>query len=658
MTALFINLLAITTVVYNSDMNNSVNFLKLIDDYDSNSIRSALVQHWARCSGVTLNTLKSNSITRKILDTANSQEVSFLLHQFGILFPLITLKDIEKTFEIALDKQRRISYGMVYTPEYIIDYLIKNSLFFTQKTVMMTPKICDPACGCGGFLLKTAEILEKHLGISGERAFSESIFGIDIDGNALEQARCLIELYLASKNQTIPNLDNSLIQLDTLIANRDQILSFSNHTQGFDVIVTNPPYVKFQNLNDDYRQTLAKNFNGLANGNFSLSVLFLIKGFDLLSPQGSLGMITQNNLFTSLAGKNIRDYLQKQECIRRVIDFGHRKVFDNASAYTCLIFLSKEKVLEFDYATISNEVEINIDSLEKLIFSKISILGLNPSKWRLSKDFHLDNLKKIESVGKPLREVADIKVGFATLKDSVFFVRDYESGTCLATSPDGRVFQIEREITRGAVKVSELKSVTDLKKNNRRIIFPYFKHNGVYKLIPEQSLMRDFPEAYAYLLASRDLLGTRDKGKKQYGNWFAWARTQGMEAPAPKLLTKTFSKFPQFFLDTTDQLFCNGYSVSSRSATLFESSIPIEVLELILNSKIMYYYAKLTSFKIEGDYQCYQKNFIEKFGIPNLDPSAISEIINMYHRREEVDKLLASIYDINFNEILDVVSSG
>lgn|SRR5574341_20185 len=626
---------------------------KLIDDYGIDNIRTALVQHWAKKTGVTLNVLKSNSVTQKFIDGANPKEVSSLLSHLVNLFPRPTLKDVEKTFELALDKDQRKSFGVVYTPEYVINYLTKYSLNLAWKDHSTLPKICDPSCGSGGFLLRIAEILETENGISGQQAFSESIFGIDIDSQALEQAKCLIELYLASKKQAVPNLNETLIRLDTLTTDTEKVLSLAGVNRGFDVIVTNPPYVKFQNLENEYRRALINKYNGLANGNFSLSVLFLVKGFDLLSPSGYLGMIIQNNLFTSLAGKNIREYLQQQKCLQRVIDFSHHKVFDNASAYTCLIFLSRQNTNEFEYGSISDESELNLASLEKLEFARIQLSLLKPSKWRLGKTHHLENIKKIESMGKPLKEVANIKVGFATLKDSVFFVRE-KDGICLATNPDGNIIQIESEITRPAVKVSELKSESDLAKNNRRIIFPYYKKNGVYKLIPEQELQNSFPNTYSYLLASRSTLETRDKGKKQYENWYAWARTQGMEAPGPKLLTKTFSKFPQFFLDNSDQLFCNGYSISTKPATLFGPSIPIEFLAKVLNSKIMYYYAKLTSFQIEGDYQCYQKNFIEKFGIPILETDTLSEVIDK--NQDEADNCLALIYGIDLDEILEIVT--
>ena len=123
------------------------------------------------------------------MEGVNSKEVYLLLSHFGVLFPKPTLKDVEKSFELALDKDHRKSFGMVYTPEYIIDYLTKNSLNLAWKDHSKPPKICDPSCGSGGFLLRIAEILENDYGISGEQTFSESIFEIDIEKQALEEGK-------------------------------------------------------------------------------------------------------------------------------------------------------------------------------------------------------------------------------------------------------------------------------------------------------------------------------------------------------------------------------------------------------------------------------------------------------------------------------------
>ena len=65
-----------------------------------------------------------------------------------------------------------------------------------------------------------------------------------------------------------------------------------------------------------------------------------------------------------------------------------------------------------------------------------------------------------------------------------------------------------------------------------------------------------------------------------------------------------------------DSLFCNGYAVFINDN--------IMEYQKILNSDIMGYYVKKTSIEIEGNFQCYQKNFIEKFSIPVLSPEELS----------------------------------
>ena len=126
-----------------------------------------------------------------------------------------------------------------------------------------------------------------------------------------------------------------------------------------------------------------------------------------------------------------------------------------------------------------------------------------------------------------------------------------------------------------------------------------------------------------------------------------------MDAVGPKLLTKTFNSEPSFFLDKGNALFSNGYGIWLESSSLFSRSMTIEALGAILNSKIMHYYAKLTSFQIEGNYQCYQKNFIKRFGIPQLSKDERNHLENA--GSEEVDSFLSEKYDIPMDHMREVV---
>ena len=59
----------------------------------------------------------------------------------------------------------------------------------------------------------------------------------------------------------------------------------------------------------------------------------------------------------------------------------------------------------------------------------------------------------------------------------------------------------------------------------------------------------------------------------------------------------------------------------------------------------MDYYVRKTSVAIEGGYPCYQKNFIEKFTIPELTYEEI-ETIRRLNNPEEIDEFLIQKYQL------------
>lgn len=625
---------------------------KLRKEHSDDELRCAAIICWAQVNGISASRLERGGLTGEILQSTHNGVAERLAVKLKQYVPSMTLKDLEKVFESLIDTDDRKSRGSVYTPEFVVNYLVEHAIVNVWRSCNEPPQFCDPSCGSAGFLIRAAELLQSKYGTSLECSLSEHIVGFDCDSLALQHARCLIELFYLSRTtaSSVPEL--RLFKRDTLIARPEELWHESGCYKGFDVLATNPPYVKLQNIALDYRSQLTRHYPEFVTGSFSLATLFLVAGHRLLAPEGCLAMVTQNNLFTSLAGKPVRRYLQDKQCIRRIVDFGHQKVFPNASAYTCLIFLGTTKQPTFKYETLSSEA--NAAALSNTNSHAVEHQSLSAAKWRLAKAYHRDNLKRIESIGKPLGSVAAIKVGFATLKDAIFFVR--ESGDYCAASFEGETFKIETAITRSAIKVSELSSVADLKHKNRRIIFPYEIAAGKYRLIPEEKMQECYPNALNYLRRYRTVLELRDKGKKTYEGWYAWGRTQGRDAPGPKLLTKTFSKTPKFFLDISDQLFCNGYAVFPRQTSLFDCGFPLEAIERILNSKLMDYYLKLTSFQIEGDYQCYQKNFIERFGIVDMDETQVGELLNLPDL--DVDEYITRLYGLNLNEITEVVGSS
>lgn len=611
---------------------------KFQSEYGRDATICSIIQAWAEANGVSLRTLDRFD---RIAHSMQVRPAGLLQNELLTSVGTLTLKDVEVAFENLIEAARKRSEGVVYTPNYIIDYLIQRC---ADKRVSRTlPRLLDPACGGGGFVIRAAPILAETYGVSLERVIRESLHGMDVSPEAVGCAAISLDLFCAERKLNKP-LSRDVFRVgDSLLTPANEIShTFGVPDGGFDLITTNPPYVKLQNLDEAYRVQLSEAYPEFAQGSYSLAMLFLIAGHRMLRCSGMLGFITQNNLFTSLAGVGVRDYLQKARCLHSIVDFEHFKVFNNASAYTCLIFLDNAAREAFGYTTCSDP-KTQLSQLRDDSFHPINLSSLHKDKWRLTAPHHLRNINRLETVGTPLGDLADIRVGFATLKDSVFLL-------------NGRREQqtIESGITVPAIKIAEFSAELDLAANKRRIIRPYRKSGKRWIPLTPDEIRTQFPIAYSYLEAHRAELEERGKGKKLPTNFYEWGRSQCMEAPGPKLLTKTFSKGPQFILDETDSLFCNGYSVKPKVAEdLFGSSIDIRVLQRILNSKVMDYYTRLTAFQIEGGYQCFQKNFIERFSIPALSDAESCEI--MAFEGEERERLIAKIFGISYAEIMEIV---
>lgn len=147
--------------------------------------------------------------------------------------------------------------------------------------------------------------------------------------------------------------------------------------------------------------------------NIQFIFCFFELGYKLLASNGKLGYITPNNYFTSLAGLSLRQYFLKTKCLTRIVDFRHKKVFD-AQTYTAITFASKRRMSQFCL------IKLEIIKLVKNFkdgkwFSKLFETA-KCKKWRLLKTAEQDNIRIIENIGTPIKNLFNIAVGIATWK--------------------------------------------------------------------------------------------------------------------------------------------------------------------------------------------------------------------------------------------------
>lgn len=585
-----------------------------------------------------LNSTPSAILSDYLRNYKRDDELSAQVASLGI----DSVKALENSLELLIPEHDRKLNGAFFTPSYIVDYIID------EIKPKPTDRNIDPSSGCGAFLIGLAEYYRQQYGKSVKQTVKENIFGADILSYNIERAKRLLSIYALLHGEILEETDFNLYQRDSL---RHQ------WAEKYDNVVGNPPYVKFQDLSDDNREYLIKRWKTIEKGTFNLYFAFFELGYDILKDGGQLGYITPNNYFTSLAGESLRNFLIDKKCLSKIIDFNSKKVFD-VQTYTAISFLKKSKNDFVLYDRIP-DTESPEAFLPNVKYSENVIAELNIKKWRLLRSDEKHNIKAIETIGTPIKQMFDICVGIATLKDGVFFVdgstldRDY----IIKTGQNGKRYKIEKGITRSVYKISDFKTQSDILQNARRIIFPY-KVNGSATIIDEDSFQVKYPYCYEYLLSVKEELLARDKGKVKYDPFYAWGRTQGLTRWGKKILNPTFSQHPRFLVvEDEEALFTNGYGIFFKEPTndygLFGdmghslSRIEnIDIVQKVLNSDIMHYYISRTSVSIEGGYPCYQKNFIEKFTIPEFSGREVSELRSLSDKKD-INLFLGDKYQIN-----------
>lgn len=210
--------------------------------------------------------------------------------------------------------------GVFYTPQYIVDYIVENTVgdLIKGKTPNQISKlrILDPACGSGSFLLRAYQKLldyhlEYYIGLKKppkevyyigkdniprltirekKRILTNNIYGVDIDVNAVEVTKLSLLLKVLEdenkdvleqqqklyQEKVLPNLSynikcgNSLIGNDILDQEdieHEDILKLNPFNwehefplvfanEGFDAVIGNPPYIKIQTMKETSPKSL------------------------------------------------------------------------------------------------------------------------------------------------------------------------------------------------------------------------------------------------------------------------------------------------------------------------------------------------------------------------------------------------------------------
>jgi len=180
---------------------------------------------------------------------------------------------------------------------------------------------------------------------------------------------------------------------------------------GFDIVLGNPPYVRHSEIKDEDKINLKKQDRyKLFTGTPDLYVYFYHRSVTLLKPGGTLAFITSNKWYRAGYGASLRDWMNKNTLLRRIIDFGDAPVF-TALAYPTIVIAShragpvKEPAASDIALALNWQRGMDTEKFPEVFAEEafaVPQTSLKSSGWQLEETSGRDLLARVLAVGEPL----------------------------------------------------------------------------------------------------------------------------------------------------------------------------------------------------------------------------------------------------------------
>ena len=386
------------------------------------------------------NILYTHSQKLSTYDFISEVDVNILGHIFE--HSLNEIEEIQAELEgnpVDKSKTKRKKDGVFYTPRYITEYIVENTVgklctdkkaelgidedkfvtaktanerkplqdqLFSYKQYVLSLTICDPACGSGAFLNQAYVYLQKEhqyianlesklfdapMGMVDVSAdiLENNLFGVDINEESVEIARLALWLRSAKKGRKLNNLSNNIKCGNSLIDDPtvagDKAFKWEEEFPqvfakgGFDVVIGNPPYgAKFK---EEEKVFLSKIYEQSTTGKIDSYRIFIEKTFKITNAAGLVSMIVPNTFLYNLQSLALRKLILDFTIIYDAVEL-RKNIFKDAPDVVTVIISFK------------NYIYNNYQFRARVAYHNFTYNDINNSKWEVDQLISVENLRK------------------------------------------------------------------------------------------------------------------------------------------------------------------------------------------------------------------------------------------------------------------------
>jgi adenine-specific DNA-methyltransferase len=570
-----------------------------------------------------------------------------LRHAAGVLFQETHYEALlsgQLSLQLADPPPARITketraQGLHFTPPSLARTLVEESLAALGPRPESI-RIFDPACGSGEFLREGFRQLRLE-GYTGEILLT----GWDISEGACAMARFAL---------TVETRRDLRVRVEI---RRCDSLADDPWLAAVDLVLSNPPFVAWDDLDANVRERVRSSLGHLYEGKPDLSSAFIKKAADCIGSRGVLASIVPTSLFGGHANKLLREALLERFSIDLTARLGSHLLFPDALVDAGLLVASRRQKsqpsdapLAFwaDYRSSSTAAGLRELRKRRLYERRTDpILGdgfsiyVRANVGRLGTDwtprpYRAWALLERLSMYPKVASVFDVLQGARTGHNRSLLLTEDQ----FHQLPPG-----ERQYFRPAVMNESIDS-------GRLIAVPYVFFPYDPALESEESLRRRVPHYYKrFLLPNREALQSRNGIQPE--RWWVLSRHREWQVEASAKLVSTYFGDPGSFAYDPDGKYVvvQGFAWRPRIHSL-RRNIALAYLAL-LNSQLFFILVSGRSDHVGGGQWNLSKKYVETLPLPDLAGKLVAgDVI------EDLARIGALIQSRGLNSLTEAQQQG
>jgi hypothetical protein len=653
--------------------------------------------------GKKINPIYWNLLTISSINFESDLDVNILGHIFEN-----SIGDLEDLREGS--KGRRKKDGIFYTPNYITEYICKNTIIpYLSKSGTKTEvkdlireywgseihqldekvkkiKIVDPACGSGAFLNKAADILlEIHEEIhkrlykddptfkrfydtvkERRRILKNNIYGVDLNEESVEITKLGMFLKVAQKDVKLPDLDKNIKCGNSLIDDSDYAgeKAFNWEKEfpeifedgGFDIVIGNPPYINVRSFgaNSLELEYIKNHYSKVWMDKSDILFYFISKAIEI--SKHYVTFIVSNAFLFAEKGHNLRNFILENAPISRIVNFEKYQVFNDANITTAIVTFNKSQKNWNTEAISLKKSTYSENQLLKLINEPNNFFNVELKKdsvFALITPDIIELNKKIDGKHPKLGGLVFVGKGMETAANKVFAFKEIPSNF-------PKMF-VKKRLN------GDIVNRYRIDKGNEYLLYVEDVNN--FEELPE--------EIKTHLLENKETLEKRFTVKNEGRPWWKYSRAVHKKYYCfDKIWCSYRSRENQFAIDENDE-----YIGLTNTSVIFGNNkdISLKYILALINSKLINFRYKSIGKQTGGGLYEYFEYQIRKIPIPNIDLNNqkafiknadlmiqlnkdLQDEIRSFHtwlqrtfNMEKLSNKLEKYYELNFEEFLKEV---